>query len=61
MEPRCASASGPVDPDELDRHLRTGGLRTPQEAIDIGHAALTEYLAEQADDPDTARRPRSVR
>ncbi|TFH18094.1 MAG: hypothetical protein E4H05_05825 [Acidimicrobiales bacterium] len=33
--------------DELGRHLRAGGRRTRLEAIDIGRASLTEYIAEQ--------------
>jgi non-specific serine/threonine protein kinase len=37
-----------LDADELSRHLRTGGRRNRLEAIDIGRAALTEYIAEQA-------------
>jgi tetratricopeptide (TPR) repeat protein len=35
-----------LDPDELGRHLRAGGRRTRQEAIDIGRQSLAEYLAE---------------
>jgi len=34
------------DSDELDRHFRTGGRRSLQEAVQIGRAALTEYLGE---------------
>jgi hypothetical protein len=49
-----------LGPEELGRHLRTGERRTQQEAIDIGRAALTKCLAEQADNPDTAGDPRSV-
>jgi tetratricopeptide (TPR) repeat protein len=40
--------------EELGRHLRTGERRTRQEAVDIGRAALTEYLAEQAGRPVAA-------
>jgi hypothetical protein len=36
-----------LGPEELGRHLRTGGRRTRQEAIDIGRASLTEFLDEQ--------------
>jgi tetratricopeptide (TPR) repeat protein len=36
-----------LDPEELGRHLRTGGRRTLQEAIDIGRASLNEYLDDQ--------------
>jgi tetratricopeptide (TPR) repeat protein len=50
-----------LGPEELGRHLRTGERRTRQEAIDIGRAALTEYLAEQADNADTAGDPPHVR
>jgi tetratricopeptide (TPR) repeat protein len=46
-----------LGPEELGRHLRTGERRTRQEAIDIGRAALTEYLAEQADN----RTPQATR
>ena len=35
-----------LDPDELSRHLRTGGRRTLQEAVDIGRVSLTQYLHE---------------
>ncbi len=35
-----------LDADELSRHLRTGGRRTRQEAIDIGRASLKEYVGE---------------
>jgi predicted ATPase/class 3 adenylate cyclase len=34
------------DPEELGRHLRAGGRRTRLEAVDIGRAALTAYIAE---------------
>jgi predicted ATPase/class 3 adenylate cyclase len=33
-----------LDPEELGRHLRTGGRRSRLEAIDIGRAALTAYI-----------------
>ena len=36
-----------LDPEELGRHLRTGGRRTRQEAIDIGREALSLYLLDQ--------------
>ena len=36
-----------LDTEELDRLLRAGGRRTVQEAVDIGRASLTDYLAEQ--------------
>ena len=36
-----------LDPEELGRHLRTGGRRTLQEAIGIGRTSLTDYLDEQ--------------
>jgi predicted ATPase/class 3 adenylate cyclase len=36
-----------LDADELSRHLRAGGRRNRLEVIDIGRAALTEYIAEQ--------------
>lgn len=50
-----------LGPEELGRHLRTGERRTRQQAIDIGRAALTEYLAERTDDADTADDPQRVR
>jgi len=37
-----------LDPEEFGRHLRAGGRRTMQEALDIGRAALDEYVREQA-------------
>jgi hypothetical protein len=36
-----------LGPDEFGRHLRTGGRRTREEAIDIGRASLNEYLDAQ--------------
>jgi tetratricopeptide (TPR) repeat protein len=36
-----------LDTEELGRLLRAGGRRTVQEAVDIGRASLTDYLAEQ--------------
>ncbi|HUS44320.1 MAG TPA: adenylate/guanylate cyclase domain-containing protein [Ilumatobacteraceae bacterium] len=38
-----------LDPDELGRHLRTGGRRTQHEAFDIARAALNQYIDEQGD------------
>jgi hypothetical protein len=35
------------DSDELEHHFRTGGRRSLQEAVQIGRAALTQYLDEQ--------------
>jgi predicted ATPase/class 3 adenylate cyclase len=38
-----------LDPEELGRHLRAGGRRTRQEAIDIGRDSLKECIAEHGD------------
>jgi hypothetical protein len=50
-----------LGPEELGRHLRTGERRTRQEAMDIGRAALTEYLAAHAGNPDTEGDPQRGR
>ena len=36
-----------LEPEELSRHLRTGGRRTMHEAVDIGRVSLTRYLHEE--------------
>jgi predicted ATPase/class 3 adenylate cyclase len=49
-----------LGPEEFGRHLRTGERRTRQEAIDIGRATLTEYLARADGSPDAAPDPQPV-
>ena len=39
---------GELDPEELGRHLRTGGRRMRQEAVDIGRATLSAFIDELA-------------
>ena len=41
----CDRLETELDPEELGRHLRTGGRRTREEAVDIGRTALKEYVA----------------
>jgi hypothetical protein len=39
---------GELDSEELGRHLRSGGRRTHQEAVDIARATLSAFIDEQA-------------